>query len=189
MHMAIRLEPQGAFSQSTSLEDLAHNLGLPTPLRHTQAASTERLLEQLELRLSYHRDLTGALQLAERAGQLRPNDRRVLLWLGYLNVLRGSQLADNYSRSEGQPYFFVAAQHLRQLRGSYGQLSDVENEWLAEALYLEAESFAVMNEKEKALNSLRESLQCGFDASRIEKRHFEPTVGADELHELLNKPR
>ena len=188
MHMAIRLEPQGSFSKSTAIEDLAHDLGLSTPLKHTRVVPVDEMVKQIEFPL-LHRDLAGALQSAERAGQLVPNDRQVLLWLGYLKVLRGSQLADNRGRSEGQSYFFVAAQHMRQLRDSFDPLSDIENIWLVETLYLEAESFALIGEKEKALASLREAFQHGLEASRIEAKHFEPAVDAKELHDLVNEFR
>ena len=188
LHMAIRLEPQGTFPRSTTMEQLAQDLGLTTPLKHVSIDSVDELLTHIRKRYLRH-DLTTAMQFAEQAGHLMPKDRHVLLWLGYLKILRGRQLADNHGRSEGHTYFFAAAQHLRELRDAYDERTDIEDTWLAEAIYLEAESLALTGEKEKALASLREALHCGFDGSRVEAKYFQPTIGADELNEIVSEFR
>lgn len=184
VHLAIRLEPQRVFPKSTTAEQLARDLGLPAPLKHTRIESAEELLNQAKLQYEFHH-LPAALERAERARQLMPDHRGIQLWAGYLNLLRGRQLAENYGLERGSSHLLLAAQHLRRFRERNDQRSEAESAFVAEAIYYEAECLARTNDKEKSLASLRESLACGFDPAQVAAQHFQPTVAADELEAVV----
>jgi hypothetical protein len=184
MQIAIRLETQGAFPKPKTLEQLARDLGLSTPLKHTTAESTAASVKEIRQRYQ-SRDLSTALQLAERARQRMPGDRQFLLFAGYLNLVRGRQRAANYGPEQGAVHFLAASQHFRQFRDRYRERTEVENLWLGEALYSEAECLARMNEREKAVAALREALACGFDAAQIKSENLTPTITGTEIEAII----
>ncbi len=184
MQIAIRVDTQGSFPKSKTLEELARDLGLSTPLKHTRVESADELLKESQLRYRSH-DLPTALQLAERARQEMPDHREILFFAGYLNLVRGRQLSTNFGPEKGTAHVLVAAQELRQFRDRYRERTEVENLWLGEALYSEAECLARMNEKEKAITSLREALVCGFDAQKVAAENFRPAVSPEEINEVV----
>lgn len=184
MQIAIRVDAQGSFPESTTLEELARDLGLSTPLKHTRIESADALLKESQLRYRSH-DLPTALQLAERARQEMPDHREILFFAGYLNLVRGRQLSANFGPDKGAAHVLAAAQELRQFRDRYRERTDVENLWLGEGLYGEAECLARMNEKAKAIASLREALVCGFEAQKVAVENFQPAVSPQEIDDVV----
>jgi hypothetical protein len=186
VQLAIRLGPSGSFPKSTSANELARDLGLRTPLRHNEVLSLEQLEKQLQDRL-HARDLDGALRVTEQYLEKAPVDREMLFWAASLNISRGERARTQAEPEDPRPYFFAAVKFMRERKKIPLDLTADEQSGLAEALYFEAEAFALEGDPSKTLASLKESLAAGYDAEQVDVSRFKSLIADNELASLLAK--
>jgi thiol-disulfide isomerase/thioredoxin len=107
-------------------------------------------------------DLDKAITLAEQAVSASPQDTHALFVLASLAQSRGFDLATG-DRKAASSFFLKCVSTMRKLRDAKPDLSDEEKLLLSNALYNEACVFALENQADKALASLREAFAAGFD--------------------------
>ena len=108
-------------------------------------------------------ELDNAVATVQLALNKQPKDRRSLVILARFHFTQAIQLAEADKAEESRPYFLNAATTLRTLHSAYDELQPLEQRMLGFALYKEAAIFAVQGDTQKALASLSESFQAGFE--------------------------
>jgi thiol-disulfide isomerase/thioredoxin len=104
-------------------------------------------------------DMKRAIELLEKALRIEPESRTALFLLAIVCQSRASKL----ERPENSPLFIESAEAMRKLRDAHKDLSDQEKFVLAMSLYNEASTYAVEGEQDKALATLDEAIDAGFD--------------------------
>lgn len=166
---------------------------VPTVKKEVVVANVKEVAEKLaQVNAACNQwDLPAAIAAAEAARRLQPTHRKTLLVLSSLLLSRGRQAELNGDRDDASPYFFRAAQTMRVLRENFDDLDDLERRFLGEAIYSEAASFAVANDRARAIQSLTEALEAGF----VDWKQFDTNSDFDdlrtsvELREIIAKYR
>jgi hypothetical protein len=184
--MAVRLAPAGTWPDSSTVDELARDLGLPVPLRRNDVARWDELRAQVENGYRV-RDAQMALLAAEEQIEKYPLTRFGLRLAANLSISRGEQIRDRGEQLNPNPYFFRAANYMRRLQQHFGALTAEERPGLAEALYFEAEAFAAQADKERALGALRRALDVGYDPAYVDLPRFQVVASTDELHSHMVK--
>jgi thiol-disulfide isomerase/thioredoxin len=105
-------------------------------------------------------DLKKATELLEEAVKAEPQNRNALYWLGRVCQERAIEM----DRPQSTPLILRSAQAMRALRDAHKKdLNEQESFLLGVALYTEARSYAVDKKKDRALASLGEAIDSGFD--------------------------
>src|SRR5262249_43063369 len=130
----------------------------PAPAPAAAPADPNALVAQSE-KAARTGNLEEAIPLLERALAVDPNHRIALYLLAARSSDRGSEL----DRPRSSPFYLAAGRALRRLRDTARDLNDDERALLGAALYNEACTYAVENQRDKAMASLAEAIDAGFD--------------------------
>ncbi len=133
------------------------------------AVSVDELLKKAQGQ-GQRGDSNGLVATLREAVAAEPTHRVALLTLA--NVLQqvGGQNSQRGDANGANAMFLEAAGIMRKLRTTYPDLNETEKQILANALYNEACAHNLQANGEKALASLRESVDAGFsDVGNLEK--------------------
>jgi tetratricopeptide (TPR) repeat protein len=108
-------------------------------------------------------DGEGAIAALRAAVKLDPKHRVAVANLSNLLQVQGMQLAQAGNMQQAYAKFLESASLLRGFRDEHKELSAQEQALVATALYNEACAFSMQGDANKALQSLRESFEAGFD--------------------------
>ena len=112
-------------------------------------------------------ELEQGIALAEQVLAADPKNIKALGWLARLAQDRGVETAAR-DRKAANGFFFKSASAMRRLRDAKPVLDDREKQLLPSALYTEACAFAVEDQPDKAMASLKEAMAAGFyDIARL----------------------
>ena len=157
-------------------------------LKSTNDRDVKKLLEAVTS-AHHRRDLPAAIAAAESARRLQPNHRKVLLVLSSLLLSRGRQMVLLGERAEATPYFYRAAQAMRDLHANFPDLDEVERRMLNEAVYFEAASLAVDDDRDRAIVALHEALAAGFsDWDQLDDDADFDTLRKDDAFQAVVAP-
>jgi thiol-disulfide isomerase/thioredoxin len=147
--------PQPAPSQPTP-----RSATVPGILADTDGAAGDTIAEaQAKTRQG---DMEGALTLLEEALVKEPKNTRLLAALVQLTQSHGTQQAQKGQKA-GYKWMQKSGDYLRQLMEQDKNLAGLPPQFAAGVLYNEACALAIGGQKEKALESLSQSLELGFD--------------------------
>ncbi len=105
-------------------------------------------------------DLDGAIALIEKAKSLEPDEPRIGLILIRAMQARASELINDDKRLDANPYFYKSAVLVRELNGDAAKMFGRD---AGAVIYKEASAFAVDGNTEKALASLNEAIERGYE--------------------------
>jgi thiol-disulfide isomerase/thioredoxin len=131
-------------------------------------------------------DLDGAIELIEKAKSMDPEEPRYALTLINALQTRAHELINEGSRKEANPYFFRSAAVFRELGDEVVQML---GPGAAIVIYNEACAYAVDGDKEKALASLNEAFERGYEDIEQTRSDvdFESIRESEEFVALLEK--
>jgi tetratricopeptide (TPR) repeat protein len=109
------------------------------------------------------RDLEKAIELLEKALAQEPKNRVALALIVQCTEEHAMEIAQQGLEEKGYKLFLKSAEYLRRWRETGAPLSDREKELAALVYYNEACAFAVLNEPEKAIASLADAFDAGFN--------------------------
>jgi thiol-disulfide isomerase/thioredoxin len=104
-------------------------------------------------------NLEEAIRLLDQALAAEPNHRAAL----YLRAAASTEQASARERPQSTDDYLAAGRAMRRLRDTYKDLNAQEHDLLRAVLYKEACAYAVGGQPDKALNSLSEAIDAGFD--------------------------
>ena len=133
----------------------------PAPLPLTPDAQVDRAEKDLA-----RIDIEGAMRLLEQALSVQPVHRKGL----YLLALACDARAAEMDPPLGASYYIRASQLIRKLRDTYKDLSAAEREVTVQCIYEEACTYALDGQSEKALDTLADAVDAGFDALEMVAR-------------------
>jgi hypothetical protein len=110
-------------------------------------------------------DLAKAIGFLEEASAQEPKNRQVLALLMELTQAHGIALATTGDEKAAYPMMLRSGQYLRKLRDAGGALTGKEKQLEPLVLYNEACGYARGGEPEKAVASLAEAVDAGFNDS------------------------
>jgi thiol-disulfide isomerase/thioredoxin len=122
-------------------------------------------------------DLAGAARFLDQALAAEPANRKALLLLTQITKAQ----AESLQRPQCFPLYLKSADLLRRLRSAYPELTDDEKRLVPLVLYNEACTLALYGEGARAVQTLAESIEVGFD----EIAHIERDTDLDPLR---NRP-
>jgi tetratricopeptide (TPR) repeat protein len=131
------------------------------------------------------RDFDTAMNLAEQALATNPQDAEWLrlstrIWDG-----RAYELIEGGDHNAAMPFRLKSAEYWRSLREVKGELDADDQGSFLSALYNEACAYAVLGEREKALESLEEAFREGYAADDIELVDFaKRDIELTNLHDM-----
>ncbi len=121
---------------------------------------TARDLMEKAMTIAQDGNMDGAIELIEQALKLEPEDAGINMMLIGVLQTRAMELVNDDKRKEANPYFFKSASFVRGLKGD---LAEVIGPRAGQVFYNEACSYAVDGDSQKALASLADAFEHGFD--------------------------
>ena len=114
-------------------------------------------------------DLDTAIKLLEQALKQDPKSRQALSLSMFYTQLQGMSFAQQGIEGKAYPLFLKSGEYLRTIRAMGEPLSLREQRFSATVLYNEACSFAIDKKPDKAMESLKEAIEAGFnDTNQID---------------------
>jgi tetratricopeptide (TPR) repeat protein len=115
-------------------------------------------------------DLEKAIELLQAALAQEPKNRVALGFITECTQMYGMQLAQQGIEEKGYNLFLKSGEYLRRWREPGTPLSEREKQLAALVYYNEACAFALMKEPDKAIASLGDALDAGFnDLNQLDK--------------------
>jgi thiol-disulfide isomerase/thioredoxin len=138
----------------------------PAPRSEPTAADADATFKQAELALK-NRDLDGALKKVEEALVADRKHRGALLLLVAILQDQGQLAGSLQQVRQRNESFLKSATVARRLREAHPNLNPGEKAMLATALYNEACALTLANDTDKAIRSLNEALDAGFQNTKL----------------------
>jgi thiol-disulfide isomerase/thioredoxin len=160
-----RLANAGLFLVLASVVIFSGRLAFTAPPDDSKAETRKKGVPADELvdearRAAQKGDLKQATELLEEAVKAEPENRNALYWLARVCQERAVEM----DRPQSTPLLLKSAQAMRALRDAHKKdLTEQEAFLLGVVLYNEACSYAVDKKKDKAIASLAEAIDSGFN--------------------------
>jgi thiol-disulfide isomerase/thioredoxin len=132
-----------------------------TPPATVPTESAAQLIEKAKSQFQ-RRDIDGGVASVRAAVAAEPTNRMALAMLTDVLQAVGGQASQRGDKNGANAMFIESASFARKLKAAHPDLNDGERQLLANALYNEACAYNLQGQSDKALTSLRESVDAGF---------------------------
>jgi thiol-disulfide isomerase/thioredoxin len=132
-----------------------------TPPATVPTETAAQLIEKARAQFQ-RRDIDGSVALLRTAVEAEPTNRTALGMLTEVLQFVGGQASQRGDKTGANRLFIESAGFARKLKAAHPALNEGEMKILANALYNEACAYNLQDQADKALASLRESVDAGF---------------------------
>jgi len=160
---AIQSEDEEASDETNSVPATTEPASDDEPAGDDAPEKTVDQLMQEVQQLAQKQDIDGMLRVLREADKVDPKHRQVLLMLSSVLQYQAGMASQAGKPNEAYPKYLEGAGYARTLRDTYQDLQPGEKALVANMLYNAACAHGIGDDADKAMASLEEAVEAGFE--------------------------